>query len=306
MSLDLENKDEIISKIYYNESGYGSIIKTHKAAKAIDKTISVKYVSKWFDENVGKKGQPKGSNSFVAQYAFQEFQIDLCFFKDLPNQKYTTAMVCIDVFSKYAVVVPIIDRKVPAVAAGIIECFQSMMKKPEILFTDGETAFNDSLLIEYYKKYNIKHYVTRNHSAFAERFIRTLKDMLYKRIDGDTKKKEGYQWTDYLQQTMKTYNTVNIHSSTKKTPIEAIKPSQAIDVKTNLEIRALRNRKYPPLSIDDNVKILSKRKKGEKERVSKWSIEIFKVKSITKILGQDYYTLEGIERDYIRGEILRV
>ena len=130
--------------------------------------------------------------------------------------------------------------------------------------------------------------------------------MLYKRIDGDTKQKDGYQWTDYLQQTMKSYNTENIHSSTKMTPIEAIKPTQSIDVKTNLELIALKNRKYPPLNIDDNVKILSKRKPGEKERISKWSIEIYKVKSITKILGQYYYKVDGIDRDYIRGEILKV
>ena len=156
------------------------------------------------------------------------------------------------------------------------------------------------------KENNIKQYITRNHAAFAERFIRTFKDMIYKRIDGDAKKKDGYQWTDYIQQTMNTYNTVNVHSSTKKTPLEAIKPSQAIDVKTNLEMRALKNRKYPPLNIDDNVKILSKRKPGEKERVSRWSTEIYKVKSITKIMGQDYYKLDFMDRDYIRGEILKV
>jgi hypothetical protein len=189
MSSDSE-KDNIINSLYFDESGYGSINRTYKAARAKDKTISIKYVSNWFDKNVGKKGQPTGTNSFVAQYAFQEFQVDLCFFNDLPNQKLKIACVCVDVFSKYAAVVPILDKSVPSVAAGIIECFQKMMKKPEILYTDGETSFNSSLMIEYYKKHNIKHYVTRGHAAFAERFIRTVKDMIYKRIDGDTKKKD--------------------------------------------------------------------------------------------------------------------
>ncbi len=40
--------------------------------------------------------------------------------------------------------------------------------------------------------------------------------------------------------------------------------------------------------------------------MSRWSIEIFVVKSITKILGQDYYKVDGMDRDYIRGEILKV
>ncbi len=55
-------------------------------------------------------------------------------------------------FSKYASVVAILDRTVASVSAGIIECFQKMMKKPEILYTDGETSFNDTSMIEYYKK----------------------------------------------------------------------------------------------------------------------------------------------------------
>ena len=44
---------------------------------------------------------------------------------------------------------------------------------------------------------------------------------------------------------------------------------------------------------------------GEKKMIpTKKAAE--KVKEITKILGQDYYKVEGMERDYIRGEILKV
>ena len=62
------------------------------------------------------------------------------------------------------------------------------------------------------------------------------------------------QWHDYIYEVMLTYNNQNIHSSTKKTPANAKKSDEAIDVKTNLEMRALTNRKYPPLAIGDNVK----------------------------------------------------
>ena len=129
--------------------------------------------------------------------------------------------------------------------------------------------------------------------------------MLYKRIDGGSKK-ENPQWHDYIFQVMLTYNNQNVHTSTKKTPENARKSEEAIDVKTNLELRALTNRKYPPVAIGDNVKILRKRKPDEKEHVSRWSIEIFIIKSISKILGQDYYKIDGVDRDYIRGELLKV
>ena len=304
MSTDLE-KDTIINKIYYDKAGNGSINRTHKAAKVIDKTISIKYVSGWFDKNVGKKGQPRGTNSFVAPYHGYEYQFDLFFINDLEEQKFTVGCCCIDIFSKYAAVVAIQDKKGGSVASGLLECFKMMGKKPELLYTDDETSFSSYALVEYYKENNIKHYITRNHSAFAERFIRTFKDMLYKRIDGG--KKENPQWHDYIFEVLLTYNNQNVHSSTKKTPENARKSDEAIDVKTNLELIALTNRKYPPQAVGDNVKILKKRKPNEKERVSRWSIETFKVKSISKILGQEYYKVEGEnDRDYIRGEILKV
>ena len=73
-----------------------------------------------------------------------------------------------------------------------------MGKKPEILYTDDETAISASSMIDCYKENNIKHYVTRNHAAFAERFIRTFKDMLYKRIDGVVVRRITPQLHDYI------------------------------------------------------------------------------------------------------------
>ena len=76
-----EETNDRINKVYYNESGYGSINRTHKAARAKDKSISIKYVAAWFDKNVGKKGQPKGTNSFVAPHPYYEYQFDLCVYQ---------------------------------------------------------------------------------------------------------------------------------------------------------------------------------------------------------------------------------
>ena len=148
-------------------------------------------------KNIGKKGQPTGTNSFVAPRPYYEYQFDLFFINDLKEQKFKIGCVCIDVFSKYAAVVPLHNKNGGSIASGILECVKQMGKKPEILYTDDEAAISSFAMIEYQKEHNIKHYVTRNHAAFAERFIRTFKDMLYKRIDGASKK-ENPQWHDYI------------------------------------------------------------------------------------------------------------
>ncbi len=73
-----KEKYYIINQIYYDKAGYGSIKRTHDAARANYKSISIHYVANWLYTNVGKKGQPKGTNSFVAPHSYYEYQFDLC------------------------------------------------------------------------------------------------------------------------------------------------------------------------------------------------------------------------------------
>ena len=105
---------------------------------------------------------------------------------------------------------------------------------------------------------------------------------------------------------MLTYNNKQKHSSTHKTPNEARKDTHQADVKANLEIRALKNRRYPILNVGDKVKVLRKKKIDEKERTSYWSVEVYKVASFSESLGQTYYKVEGMDRDYTRAEVLKV
>ena len=58
---------DIISKIYFEPSGYGSIQSTVKDAHKIDKTIKLVDVKAWFTSNVEQKTKYSGQNSYVAQ-----------------------------------------------------------------------------------------------------------------------------------------------------------------------------------------------------------------------------------------------
>jgi hypothetical protein len=222
-------------------------------------------------------------------------------------------LVCIDIFSKFAAVVPLVTKNTGDVAAGVLEAITKMGRKPEIIYTDDEGALSSKAIITYLQQQKIKHYITRKHAAFAERFIRTFKNMLYKRIDsvGNSSKKKPQpdtepQWQNYVYQVMLTYNNKLVHSSTKKTPADAMKDTHQVDVKANLEIRAMKNRKYPPLNVNDSVKIMRKKQPGEKERTGNWSIQVYTVTAINEEHGQNYYKVEGKDRDYTRAEVLKV
>ncbi len=60
-------------------------------------------------------------NSYVAPSAYFEYQADLFFVtpKQFKNQKFTIGLSMIDVFSKFAVVIPIKEKKAEYIMAAI-------------------------------------------------------------------------------------------------------------------------------------------------------------------------------------------
>ena len=65
-----------------------------------------------------------------------------------------------------------------------------MGKKPEIIYTDDEKTIASGEFQAYMQKAKAELYRTRGHPAFAERFIKTFKDKLCKRVENDEKNKK--------------------------------------------------------------------------------------------------------------------
>ena len=53
------------------------------------------------------------------------------------------------------------------------------------------------MMLKAIKKKKNEVIMTRNHAHFVERFIRTFKMMLRKRLDNDIKQGKDIQWVDY-------------------------------------------------------------------------------------------------------------
>ena len=74
----------------------------------------------------------------------------------------------------------------------------------------------------------------------------------------------------------------------------------------NLQLKAKHTRKYPDVRTGDYVKVYRKKDKLDKERLSLWSKDEYKVIDITESMGQDFYKLESRPRLVQRSEILLV
>ena len=156
-----------------------------------------------------------------------------------------------------------------------------MKGKPEIIYSDEEGSLYNKTVEDYFKEEGIELYRTRGHPNFAERFVRTYKDMLYKRVEKDVQEgKENIQWIDYNLEILLTYNNKMEHSSIGMTPAEALKEKNNYKVKMKMATEATRTRKYPEIDIGDEVKIYRKKAITEKERSSNWSPTKYKVERI--------------------------
>ena len=92
------------------------------------------------------------------------------------NKEIKYLLCAIDLFSKYAWVVPIKDKK----GTSIVNAFKKVIsegRKPNKIWVDQGSEFYNNSFKDFLKINNIEMYSTYNErkSVVAERFIRTLK-----------------------------------------------------------------------------------------------------------------------------------
>ncbi len=78
-----------------------------------------------------------------------------------------------------------------------------------------------------------------------------------------------------------------------------------MDVKSSLELKATTGKQFPPLEIGDKVKVLRKKKLGEKEHIGNLRKSNLEVVSISENFGQKFYKLSD-SHEYIRSDIVKV
>ena len=61
----MTSKQDVISNIYYDRSGFGSRAQTLKDSKEKDATITKEDVEEFFRKNVEEKRKMRGENSFI-------------------------------------------------------------------------------------------------------------------------------------------------------------------------------------------------------------------------------------------------
>ena len=187
------------------------------------------------------------------------------------NRGYKYLLTVLDVFTKYAWVVPIKDKK----GETITKAFKVIVgkRKPVYLWTDKGTEFYNSDFKEYLKENGITLYSTQNveKSSVIERFNRTLKSKMFKQftIQNST------VFTDILPRIVEAYNNT-YHSTIKMTPQEAsLKKNESIAYLNSYHDEPFPKFKKPSFKEGDKVRISKYRGIFDKSYKGNWSEELF-------------------------------
>ena len=195
-----------------------------------------------------KKQQVKGYNTYIPNVPLDEFQIDhLTFGRGKENE----VLAIIDTFTKLARVFPG-KNDGPNTLAALMEAI-NRMGKPKMIFCDNASTFN--LVKEFCKENKIQLIITTGHAMVVERFIRTFKSMIWKRLKAN--KLDSTKWEQFLNDVIFTYNST-VRTATGMKPYDAIKPENTLNIKVNLEMKRHDTRKYPEIKVGDKVKLFYK------------------------------------------------
>ena len=208
------------------------------------------------------------------------------------NRGYRYVLVTIDNFSKFGCTVPLKNKNAQTIKDSFENILISSKRKPNLIETDRGKEFYNNIFKDFLNKNNIKLYSrsTSLGAVFAERFNRTIRDLLKKIVF----ERSDANWIDVLPTITKQYNN-RIHSSTKLIPKDAsLKKNEGFVYRNLLDKR---NKIKPKYKIGDLVRTADLKKTFSKGDTTNWSYKLYK---ITEIINDTIpaYKIDNLKERY--------
>ena len=187
-------------------------------------------------------------------------------------------LCAIDLFSKYAFVIPLKDKKGISIVNAFNKIIKQSNRKPNKIWVDQGGEFYNNVFEKWLSDNDINMYSTYNEgkSVVAERFIRTLKNKLYKHMTATGRK----IYYDVLDNVVNKYNNTK-HSTIKMKPIDVEDNNKRVYIDEH-------NEKDSRFKVGDRVRISKFKNIFAKGYAPNWSSEIFIVDKVNDTIPYTY------------------
>ncbi len=196
------------------------------------------------------------------------------------NKGYKVLLCVIDVFSKYGWCVPLKDKTAPSILGAVKKIVADSGRSPGKIWVDQGSEFYNKHFLAWAQENDITVYSTHwdGKAVVAERFIRTIKEMLFKKFTSTNSR----DWLKLLGPALEKYNN-RVHKTILMTPTEASQTDNEVQVYNNLHrdsSQAPKKKHKPKFAVGDNVRISRIKEKFEKGYEPNYTFEVFVISSV--------------------------
>ena len=227
-----------------------------------------------------------------SQFKDNIWEVDLADMQSLSrkNKGIKYLLCAIDLYSKYVFVIPLKDKKGISIVNAFDKIIKQSNRKPNKIWVDQGGEFYNNVFEKWLSGNDINMYSTYNErkSVVAERFIRTLKNKLYKHMTATGKN----VYYGVLDDVVNKYNNTK-HSTIKMKPIGVGDNNKRVYIDEH-------NEKGSRFKVDDRVRISRYKNIFAKGYTPNWSKEIFIVDKINDTVPY-MYNLKDLNDEEIIG-----
>ena len=268
-------------------SGKGNVEHTAKPS-SLERTENNKILAEELHKPVIKKFNKR---KVYSQFRDNIWGVDLADMQSLSkkNKGIKYLLCAIDLFSKYAFVVPLKLKKGISIVNAFNKIIKQSNRKPNKIWVDQGGEFYNHVFKNWLSDNDIVMYSTFNEgkSVAAERFIRTLKNKLYKHMTSIGKD----VYYDVLDDIVNEYNNTK-HSTIKMKPKDVKDDNKRVYIEDH-------NEKSARYNVGDRVRISKFKNIFPKGYTPNWSSEIFIVNEINDTVPYTYigsFMIENYKR----------
>jgi hypothetical protein len=264
----------------------------------IDKTLA--HVDSYTLHREYKK--PAITNPFFVYSPREQVQMDLIDMRQLTkyNDGVTFIMVLIDCFTKKAWIKLLKNKSADSSLAALKELINEIKPQVKTILFDAGTEFKNKKVHSYLNEKNIKiiHPFSETKAAVAERFNRTIQDLIYRH----NTEKETFRYVDVIFDLLSAYNNRGHRTLQYLTPEEAEKPENSAKVLCALNIyysKALGSRKQPTLKVGQTVRIAIIRTKMTRGYQERFNQEYYKIIEVMTRMPIPMYRIQSMNNNEI-------
>ena len=282
--------DRTLKKIYYdtqNPACFGSIVALLREANKVEKVTRkqvVEFLAKQRTYTLHKQRRKKFKRNVIKSAGIDtDWQLDLADMSMLKKENDCTfLLICVDVYSRFARVVPLKNKT----AAHVASAMSSIEKMPWSVTTDAGKEFTGKAFQQFLYANDINHKLATSpdvKASIAERYIRTLKGRLWKFMTAYNTKR----YIDVLPMIVTSINN-SYHRAIKAVPASITRQNQHKVVKTSPT--------KPRFNVGDKVRISIEKGIMTKGYKPNYSEEVFTVSKILHRHPATYTLSDAVEQ----------